>query len=62
MIGIDLRTPAGALIAEAQRRGVLVLGAGRTVIRLLPPLVIDEVTLATALDCLAEIIEGAAAA
>jgi acetylornithine aminotransferase len=62
MIGIDLRTPAGPLIAEAQRRGVLVLGAGRTVIRLLPPLVIDEVTLATALDCLAEIIEGAAAA
>lgn len=62
MIGIDLRTPAGPLIAEAQRRGVLVLGAGRTVIRLLPPLVIDEVTLATALDCLAEVIQGAAAA
>ncbi|HEY8675926.1 MAG TPA: aminotransferase class III-fold pyridoxal phosphate-dependent enzyme, partial [Candidatus Dormibacteraeota bacterium] len=57
MIGIDLRTPAGPLIAELQRRGILVLAAGRTVIRLLPPLVIDEATLAAALDCVAEVIE-----
>ena len=56
MIGIDLRTPAGPLIAELQRRGILVLAAGRTVIRLLPPLVIDEATLAAALDCVAEVI------
>jgi acetylornithine/LysW-gamma-L-lysine aminotransferase len=56
MVGIELREPAGPRIVELQRRGILVLAAGRTVIRLLPPLVIDEPTLTTALDCLAEVI------
>jgi acetylornithine/succinyldiaminopimelate/putrescine aminotransferase len=59
MIGIDLRIPAGPLIAELQRRGVLVLGAGRTVIRLLPPLIIEDAVLAGALDVVAEVVESA---
>ena len=59
MIGIDLRIPAGPLIAELQRRGVLVLGAGRTVIRLLPPLVIEDAVLAGALEVVAEVVESA---
>ena len=58
MIAIELRHPATAAIIELQRRGVLVLPAGRTVIRLLPPLIIDATTLDRALDVIAEVVSG----
>lgn len=56
MIGIELRRPATPAIMALQERGVLVLAAGRTVIRLLPPLVIDDATLDGALDVIAEVL------
>ena len=56
MIGVELRRPATPAIVELQRRGVLVLPAGRTVIRLLPPLVIDETALSGALDVVSEVL------
>lgn len=56
MIGIELRHPATSAIMQMQERGVLVLPAGRTVIRLLPPLVIDEATLSGALDVVVEVL------
>ena len=55
MIGVELRRPATAAIIELQERGILVLPAGRTVIRRLPPLVIDEATLTAALDVVVEV-------
>jgi LysW-gamma-L-lysine/LysW-L-ornithine aminotransferase len=58
MIGVELRRPATPAIAELQRRGVLVLAAGRSVIRLLPPLVIDAPTLERALDTIMEVVAG----
>lgn len=42
MIGIDYRIKVKELIQKAQEQGVLFLNAGLTVIRLLPPLVINE--------------------
>lgn len=42
MIGIDLRRRAASTLRALTDEGVLALGAGPTVIRLLPPLVIDE--------------------
>lgn len=48
MIGIELRRPAMPAIIELQSRGVLVLAAGSTVIRLLPPLIIDDASLEAA--------------
>ena len=42
MIGIQLRRPAGPFIGALQAEGVLVLSAGKTVLRLLPPLVLTE--------------------
>jgi 4-aminobutyrate aminotransferase len=44
MIGVQLKTAQvrEKVIAECFRRGLLVLGAGATTIRLSPPLVIDE--------------------
>jgi acetylornithine/LysW-gamma-L-lysine aminotransferase len=58
MIGVELRAPVTPLVIELQARGVLVLAAGRTVIRLLPPLVIDEHVWRDALDVVAEVIGG----
>ena len=58
MIGVDLRVPAGPLIAELQHRGVLALGAGGTVIRLLPPLTIAPDVLEGALEVVAEVVEN----
>jgi 4-aminobutyrate aminotransferase len=64
MIGIDVvkdkesRTPHSALrdaiIAECFKRGLLVLGAGASTIRLSPPLLIDEDQAAAAVAILAE--------
>jgi acetylornithine/LysW-gamma-L-lysine aminotransferase len=56
MIGIELRVPVTPLVMELQSRGVLVLAAGRTVIRLLPPLVIDDRVWRDALDVVAEVV------
>jgi acetylornithine/succinyldiaminopimelate/putrescine aminotransferase len=51
MIGIELRMRAMPIVKDLARRGVQVLIAGPTVLRLLPPLVItreelDEVAVA----------------
>lgn len=58
MIGVELRVPVTPLVIELQARGVLVLAAGRTVIRLLPPLVIDDRAWRNALDLVAEVVSG----
>src|SRR5262249_20861813 len=44
MIGVQVATPKlrDLAIAECFRRGLLVLGAGASAIRLSPPLIIDE--------------------
>ena len=42
MLGIELRYDVLNLITKALNDGVLVLDAGRTVIRFLPPLVIEK--------------------
>lgn len=56
MIGIEARVPVTAMVRELQSRGVLVLTAGRTVIRLLPPLLIDEEVWSDALDLVADVV------
>jgi len=49
MLGIELKEKAGPYVQHLTERGVLVLLAGATVIRLLPPLVItrEEIDWAT---------------
>ena len=42
LVGIDLKENAGPTIKALQDEGLLVLGAGPTVVRYLPPLVISE--------------------
>lgn len=47
MIGVELKQKVGPLVSALKDRGVLALGAGATVLRLLPPLVISEADLDT---------------
>ena len=62
MIGVDLRQRAGPVIKALMSKGILLTPAGPTVLRLLPPLVITEVELASVVQGLAEVLrelEGA---
>jgi 4-aminobutyrate aminotransferase len=70
MIGVDIvrdrasRTPAPELretiLEEAYRRGLLLLGCGKSTIRLAPPLVIDDQDADTAARILDEAIGAVA--
>jgi acetylornithine/LysW-gamma-L-lysine aminotransferase len=53
IVGIELRSKVAPVIRALQERGVLALNAGITVLRLLPPLVIDK----DALEQVAQAIE-----
>ena len=56
MWGIELHEPAGPFITAARERGVLVLGAGPTVIRIVPPLVISLTQLERGVGVLDEVL------
>ena len=56
MLGIELRERAGKYLSALLDRGVLVIPAGATVIRLLPPLVIAEHELDQGLDAIGEVL------
>jgi acetylornithine/LysW-gamma-L-lysine aminotransferase len=58
MIGMELRFDVLNIIMGALERGVLVLDAGRTVVRMLPPLVIDRGQIDTAVSVLDQILEA----
>jgi 4-aminobutyrate aminotransferase len=60
MLALELATPeqAHALEYEAFTRGLLVLGCGHKSVRLSPPLVIDEATMASGLDVLADAVDA----
>lgn len=59
MIGIELRGKVAPILRELQGRGVLALPAGATVLRLLPPLVIEEADLWTAAEVIHEVLDHA---
>ncbi len=52
MIGIELRGRAAPVLQALQEEGVLAIGGGSSVVRLLPPLVIPEDQWSSALDVL----------
>jgi predicted acetylornithine/succinylornithine family transaminase len=56
MWGVELTEPAGRFIAAARERGVLFVGAGPTVIRLVPPLVITVPELERGVALLEEVL------
>ena len=56
MLGMELRFDVHNVILKAADRGVLVLDAGRTVVRLLPPLVINKKQIDRAIKVLDEVL------
>jgi acetylornithine/succinyldiaminopimelate/putrescine aminotransferase len=56
MLGIELKEKAGPYVQPLAERGVLVLLAGATVIRLLPPLVITQEEIDRVLSALKEVL------
>jgi len=52
MIGIELRTKAAPILEALQADGVIAIGGGSSVVRLLPPLVIPEAQWSRAIDAL----------
>ena len=56
LLGAVTTTPAADVVAEARRRGLLVLTAGDNVVRLAPPLTIGAADVSTALDILRDCI------
>ena len=55
-LGVELKTRAAPFVRRLQQRGILVLQAGPTVIRILPPLVIEENDLDLVLHTLDEVL------
>jgi LysW-gamma-L-lysine/LysW-L-ornithine aminotransferase len=50
MLGVELRFDVKDILFDGIRRGFLVLYSGRNVLRLLPPLVMDEMTVSRVVD------------
>jgi len=58
MVGIELKVRVTPILQALQERGVLALPAGRTVLRLLPPLVIAESDLERVVAVVAEVLRA----
>jgi len=54
MLGMELRFDVHGVITKTLSRGVLIIDAGRTVVRLLPPLVITKPQIDRAVKALDE--------
>jgi len=58
MIGLELRTRAGPYLSSLLERGIAAIPTGATVIRFLPPLVVDEEDIFRTVKCVAEVLDG----
>ncbi len=56
LVGIEMRERVAPYLARLEERGFLAIPAGPTVLRLIPPLVIDEEDLRAGLDAVEEVI------
>jgi len=56
MVAIELKQPSASYLAQLAEEGVLALNAGSTVMRFLPPLVIDEKDVDTVVEKVAEVL------
>ena len=54
MLGLKMRVPNSDFVAAARAHGILVIGAGDNVVRILPPLIIDESHVREAMTMLSE--------
>jgi acetylornithine/N-succinyldiaminopimelate aminotransferase len=52
MLGLKLKVPNTEFVAAARKQGLLLVGAGENVVRLLPPLIIEEAQVREAMEIL----------
>jgi acetylornithine/N-succinyldiaminopimelate aminotransferase len=57
LVGIDLDRPAGPVVDACRERGLLVLTAGETVLRMTPPLIIDGADVDHAVAIVGDVLE-----
>jgi acetylornithine/succinyldiaminopimelate/putrescine aminotransferase len=57
LIGAELGQPAGPVVDACRERGLLVLTAGDRVLRLAPPLIVDEQDCQRALAIIEAVVE-----
>jgi acetylornithine/LysW-gamma-L-lysine aminotransferase len=60
LLGMELKVKVTPVLQKLQASGVLALPAGATVLRLLPPLVIEQADLARAIDAVEQVLEEVA--
>src|SRR5262249_11501646 len=58
LVGIDIDRPAGAVVSACRERGLLILTAGDQILRMTPPLVIEEADVDEALGILEAALGG----
>jgi acetylornithine/LysW-gamma-L-lysine aminotransferase len=58
MLGVELRFEVKDVLLDGINNGLLMLYSGRNIIRLLPPLVMDEATVARALEIMDTVLTG----
>lgn len=58
MIGIELKHKVTPVLKELQHRGILALPAGNTVLRLLPPLIIENHHVDTVIDTVIKVLSN----
>jgi acetylornithine/succinyldiaminopimelate/putrescine aminotransferase len=56
MVGVEMDSDVGPLIEQGYERGVIMLSAGPEVLRLLPPLIVQEEHVHQLVECLSEIL------
>jgi acetylornithine/N-succinyldiaminopimelate aminotransferase len=62
MLGLECAVPAGEMVDRLREAGLLTVGAAENVVRIVPPLIIDEGHIEEALAILERVCEGWAAA
>jgi acetylornithine/N-succinyldiaminopimelate aminotransferase len=58
MLGLECVVPAGEMVARLRTAGLLTVGAAENVVRIVPPLIIDEGHVEEALTILEQVCEG----
>lgn len=58
MVGVELKTRVIPILKALQKRGVIAMPAGATVLRLLPPLVISQAEIDTVVDVITAVLAG----
>ena len=58
LVGVDVDVPAAEVIAEARARGLLIINAGETTLRIAPPLIVTPDHIDQAVAILGECLDG----